>query len=67
MHSQSARDVYYRFTLHYKKENLVAERNLGDFFITFASSSPPLPITKTYVDSVLAYFTEQEPLMDPME
>ena len=34
---------------------------------TFASSSPPLPITKTYVDSVLAYFTEQEPLMDPME
>ena len=37
MHSQSARDVYYRFTLHYKKENLVAERNLGDFFITLAS------------------------------
>ena len=28
---QSARDVYYRFTLHYKKENLVVERNLGDF------------------------------------
>ena len=36
----SARDVYYRFTLHYKKEDLVAERNLGDFFITFAPSSP---------------------------
>ena len=51
LHSQSARDVYYRFTLHYKKENLVAERNLGDFFITFASSSPALPITKAYVDS----------------
>ena len=33
LHSQSARDVYYRFTLHYKKENLVAERNLGDFFM----------------------------------
>lgn len=29
---QSARDVYYRFTLHYKKENLVVESNLGDFF-----------------------------------
>ena len=28
---QSARDVYYRFTLHYKKENLVVEGNLGDF------------------------------------
>ena len=42
MHSQSARDVYYRFTLHYKKENLVAERNLGDFFITFVSGIPKL-------------------------
>ena len=40
MHSQSARDVYYRFTLHYKKENLVVESNLGDFFITFAKESP---------------------------
>ena len=33
MHLQSARDVYYRFTLHYKKENLVVERNLGVFLI----------------------------------
>ena len=28
---------------------------------------PPLPVTKTYTDAVLAYFTEQQPLMDPME
>ena len=28
---------------------------------------PPLPVTKTYVDPVLAYFTEQQPLLDPME
>ena len=42
MHSQSARDVYYRFTLHYKKENLVVESNLGDFFITFAPGTVEL-------------------------
>ena len=30
-------------------------------------SIPPLPVTKTYTDSVLGYFTEQQPLMDPIE
>ena len=35
IHLQSARDVYYRFTLHYKKENLVVGSNLGDFFILY--------------------------------
>ncbi len=28
---------------------------------------PPLPITKTYTDIVLSYFTENQPLMNPME
>ncbi len=28
---------------------------------------PPLPVTKTYTDIVLSYFTENQPLMDPME
>ena len=28
---------------------------------------PPLPITKTYTDIVLAHFTEQQPLLDPIE
>lgn len=28
---------------------------------------PPLPVTKTYTDTVLGYFTEQQPLMDPIE
>ena len=46
MHSQSARDVYYRFTLHYKKENLVVESNLGDFFITFAPGTQDIPLTE---------------------
>lgn len=28
---------------------------------------PSLPVTKTYTDIVLAHFTEQQPLMDPIE
>ena len=28
---------------------------------------PSLPITKTYTDIVLAHFTEQQPLLDPLE
>ena len=28
---------------------------------------PPLPVTKTYLDTVLGYFTEQQPLLDPIE
>ncbi len=28
---------------------------------------PPLPVTKTYTDFVLSYFTENQPLLDPIE
>ena len=27
---------------------------------------PPLPVTKTYTDSVLSYFTDESPLLEPM-
>ncbi len=30
-------------------------------------SIPPLTVTKTYTDIVLSYFTENQPLLDPME
>ncbi len=30
-------------------------------------SIPPLPVTKTYTDIVLSYFTENQPLLDPIE
>lgn len=28
---------------------------------------PPLPVTKTYTDTVLSYFTETQPLLDPID
>ncbi len=30
-------------------------------------SIPPLPVTKTYTDIVLSYFTENQPLLDPID
>ena len=30
-------------------------------------SIPPLPVTKTYTDNVLSYFTEVQPLLEPIE
>ncbi len=30
-------------------------------------SIPPLPVTKTYTDIVLSYFTDNQPLLDPIE
>lgn len=28
---------------------------------------PPLPVTKTYTDTILSYFTELQPLLDPID
>ena len=28
---------------------------------------PPLPVTKTYTDTVLSYFTEVQPLLEPID
>jgi hypothetical protein len=28
---------------------------------------PPLPVTKTYTDIILSYFTDESPLLEPMD
>ena len=28
---------------------------------------PPLPVTKTYTDTILSWFTDNQPLLDPIE
>ncbi len=39
----------------------------GYFLDLDNESIPPLPVTKTYTDTVLSYFTENQPLLDPIE
>ena len=56
-----------KYIVNLSKVSMLRKENDGYVLDLCNESIPPLPITKTYVDSVLAYFTEQEPLMDPME
>ena len=56
-----------KYIVNLEKVSMLRKENDGYVLDLCNESIPPLPITKTYVDSVLAYFTEQEPLMDPME
>lgn len=56
-----------KYIVNLSKVSMLRKENDGYVLYLCNESIPPLPITKTYVDSVLAYFTEQEPLMDPME
>ena len=38
------------------------------YFLDLANEAiQPLPVTKTYTDNVLSYFTEVQPLLDPIE
>jgi hypothetical protein len=38
------------------------------YFLDLANESiPPIPITKTYTDAILSLFTDESPLLEPME
>lgn len=56
-----------KYIVNLSKVTMLRKENEGYYLDLCNETIPPLPVTKTYTDSVLAYFTEQEPLMDPME
>ena len=56
-----------KYIVNLSKVTMLRKENEGYLLDLCNEGIPPLPITKTYVDSVLAYFTEQQPLLDPME
>ena len=56
-----------KYIVNLSKVSMLRKENDGYYLDLSNETIPPLPVTKTYTDSVLAYFTEQEPLMDPME
>ena len=56
-----------KYIVNLSKVSMLRKENEGYILDLSNESIPPLPVTKTYVDSVLGYFTEQEPLLDPME
>lgn len=48
---------------------VAALRKESDGYVLDLASKtiPPLPVTKTYTDNVLSYFTEVQPLMEPID
>lgn len=56
-----------KYIVNLSKVSMLRKENEGYVLDLCNESIPNLPVTKTYIDSVLAYFTEQEPLMEPME
>ena len=56
-----------KYIVNLSKVSMLRKENDGYILDLCNESTPPLPVTKTYTDSVLGYFTEQQPLMDPIE
>ena len=56
-----------KYIVNLSKVNMLRKENEGYVLDICNEAIPPLHVTKTYTDSVLAYFTEQEPLLDPMD
>ena len=56
-----------KYIVNIDKVSLLHKENEGYVLDLCNAEIPPLPVTKTYLDDVLGYFTEQQPLMDPME
>ncbi len=56
-----------KYIVNINKVSLLRKENDGYHLDLCNSEIPPLAITKTYLDTVLGYFTEQQPLLDPIE
>ena len=56
-----------KYIVNINKVSLLHKENEGYLLDLCNGDIPPLPVTKTYLDTVLGYFTEQQPLMDPIE
>lgn len=56
-----------KYIININKVCALHKENEGYLLNLCNASIPPIPITKTYLDATLAYFTEQQPLMEPIE
>lgn len=56
-----------KYIVNLEKVSMLRKENDGYILDLCNEDIPPIPVTKTYVDSILGYFTEQQPLMDPLE
>ena len=56
-----------KYIVNIHKVATLRKESEGYFLDLENESIPPIPVTKTYTDTVLSYFTEVQPLLDPIE
>lgn len=56
-----------KYIVNIKKVRLLHKESEGYVLDLDNESIPPLPVTKTYTDAVLSHFTDQSPLLEPIE
>ena len=56
-----------KYIVNIKKVSMLRKESDGYFLDLANEAIPPIPITKTYTDSVLSYFTDESPLLEPIE
>ena len=55
-----------KYIVNIKKVSMLRKESDGYFLDLANEAIPPLPITKTYTDVVLSYFTDESPLLEPI-
>ena len=56
-----------KYIVNISKVSMLRKESDGYFLDLCNENIQSLPVTKTYTDTVLAYFTEQQPLLDPID
>ena len=56
-----------KYIVNLSKVSMLRKESDGYFLDLDNESIPPISVTKTYPDSILSHFTEQSPLLEPMD
>ena len=56
-----------KYIVNIKKVSMLRKESDGYVLDLANETIPPLPITKTYTDTILSYFTDESPLLEPMD
>ncbi|MBQ8811842.1 MAG: LytTR family transcriptional regulator [Bacteroidales bacterium] len=56
-----------KYIVNIHKVSMLRKESEGYYLDLENETIPPLPVTKTYTDTVLSYFTEVQPLLDPID
>ncbi len=56
-----------KYIVNIKKVNMLRKESEGYVLDLDNESIPTIPVTKTYTDTILSYFTDESPLLEPID